>query len=186
MNKEIVLLIGRAGAGKDSVCNILCETWKDRKILRLGFADRIKESLSKTFHVPLHYFHDRILKEQPLDKLHGMSPRDACKKYGLIMRKHFWDSVWLDHVITQIKQDEEHDLVIVTDGRFLNEAAVMKDLNATMFYCDAEKRLGPVDKDAGPSETEQYLIKEQYNPTVLNNNGTYDEFVKEVLLKFVR
>lgn len=178
--KNIKVFVGRARCGKDSSYKIVNKRYgKSHSILRIGFADRIKDSLAETLQIDKKYFYDDDLKDAPLDELGGETPRDWCKKYGSLMRKQFNENIWLNHVMKKI-ENTAFDLYIITDCRFLNEAECLVKRGCELFYVDADIRLGPLPKDADVSETEQYKIKAKYKPTVIDNNTTFKHFEENV------
>jgi len=68
----IVALTGLAGVGKDTAAEIVAEILGGAAIMAL--ADLPKEMAAVHFDIPVHYFHDRDLKDTPLSAT-GKSPR---------------------------------------------------------------------------------------------------------------
>lgn len=75
----IIGLVGRAGAGKDTVADHLVAKYG---FVRIAFADKLKQIVSDLYCVPIEHFHDRELKNVPNKRLSGRNllasmPRDA-------------------------------------------------------------------------------------------------------------
>lgn len=66
MSPMLVGLVGRAGAGKDTVAEVLVARHGFR---RMAFADKLKEILSDAFDVPIEHFSDRGMKNVPHSNL---------------------------------------------------------------------------------------------------------------------
>lgn len=64
----LIGLTGRAGSGKDSVCNELISQ-SEITYERIAFADRLKVFCSRIFEVPLNHFYDRELKNKPDERI---------------------------------------------------------------------------------------------------------------------
>jgi hypothetical protein len=134
--KLIVALSGVAGAGKDTVGNILVTK---HGFTRVSFADVLKEEVSNVFSLPLHFFHDRSTKDTPLlewpilsnrltkaalgdailNEHRHYTPRLLCIYYASVMRG-FSEDIWIAKASRQM--DKLPGNVVITDLRFLNEA----------------------------------------------------------------
>ena len=57
----IVAFCGKAGAGKDTAAQVLCD---HLGFERLAFADPLKEALAIIANEPVQNFHDPVLKEE--------------------------------------------------------------------------------------------------------------------------
>lgn len=60
--KNLIGLVGRAGAGKDTVADRLV---KEHGYVRVAFADKLKIVVAEAFDVPLNFFNDRDKKNEP-------------------------------------------------------------------------------------------------------------------------
>lgn len=115
-------------------------------------------------------------KECPMDLLCGKSPRWAMQSLGTeygrnCIGKDFWTNVWL--ATLPIGPD-----IVVDDLRFLNEAALLRDMGATIIRIHRpDTRMG---FDAHPSETEQLQI--EVDDTITNfGDSTFPLMVREVV-----
>ena len=61
--KNILLLSGWKGSGKDSLASILCNKFGYK---RIAFADKLKDAISRDYNIDRSIFDDRVKKEMPL------------------------------------------------------------------------------------------------------------------------
>lgn len=131
-------------------------------------------------HVPISEFRNRVDVTQLLARLEwwldtyakaGATPRLLMQTLGTEWgRDKIYSDLWIDLFELRAKL---FDWVVCTDVRFLNEAAVIRELGGTLIKIDAEERLGP-NLDPHPSEQEMALIEADY---VIENNGTLEDFL---------
>lgn len=126
---QIIGLYGKKGSGKDTVCQFIQEI--NSNFVALAFATPIKESLANIHQIDIKYFNDPELKNQPLEKLKGKSPRDLMKWLGTdVYRRQFSDDIWIENMKSRIKKVLESGKgVIVTDCRYQNELEILKSFN---------------------------------------------------------
>ncbi len=116
MQHKIIGITGRAGAGKDTVANLLVE---HHGFHRLAIADKIKDGCAAMFGIDRGLFDDRDKKEVVIDWL-GKSPRQLAQLAGTEFgRAMIGNDVWL--------RVAGHGLVdgvryVMSDVRFENEA----------------------------------------------------------------
>jgi len=141
--KEVVLIHGKAGAGKDTLCELLTNAITGR-VRRIAFADPLKEGCSKIFGIPLEYFYDRELKEAAdlADYGYpGKTPRWLLQVVGTEMfRDLFGKDIWIQTAANTINNDTEHDVFIVTDCRFTNEVDLGTRLKDARTYISMIER----------------------------------------------
>ncbi|SMB96859.1 Dephospho-CoA kinase [Thermanaeromonas toyohensis ToBE] len=100
-----VLLIGKAGAGKDTVAEYLV---KRHGFRRYAFADKIKQIAMELWPEEFRYRKPRWLLQQVGSKLREIDPL-----------------VWVHYVFRQIEQ-ERPERVVITDGRLEEEYSVCR------------------------------------------------------------
>lgn len=124
----LIGLTGRAGAGKDTAADYLCDRYG---FMRASFAQPLKTMLEALFE-PMGIDHAHLyeppMKNLPIPALGGLSARYAMQTLGTewgrrLMGEDFWVScldaqLYLagDHRVPA------HDRLVVTDVRFPNEA----------------------------------------------------------------
>ena len=121
---RIIGLAGRAGAGKDSVANILAT---DGTTSRVAFADPLRDGLIAMFGLSLgldrHALTDPARKERLFPELET-TPRRLMQTLGTDWaRKMIHPDVWVRVMDRRIKH---HAMIsrtlVITDVRFQNEA----------------------------------------------------------------
>jgi dephospho-CoA kinase len=68
MSSILIGLIGKAGAGKDTIA----DNWVAKNnFVRIAFADKLKQIIAEVYDVPFSYFNERDLKNVPHENLSG-------------------------------------------------------------------------------------------------------------------
>lgn len=148
---KLIGLTGPAGAGKDSVADVLC---KDHGFVRYEFARPLKAMLN-VIGVACD---DRALKELP-HPLFGKSPRRMAQTLGtewmrelvnaegwLLLAGKFIDDVWRVKSL-QITEGERLERpaarrmwnakgIVITDCRFQNEAAFIAERGGVIWHIE--------------------------------------------------
>ncbi len=153
-----LLLIGRAGSGKDTVAEYLIEKYGFRKH---GFADKLKE-------VALELFPDIYLYNQ--DK-----KRSLLQQLGVKLRE-INENVWVDYLLRKIGVYAQK--LVITDCRFQNEYDILTSKHGFIpvkVNCDDRVRAERLYQRDGRRMTpaEMGHISEQLNVPCdyhLNNN----------------
>jgi hypothetical protein len=128
----IIGVAGFAGSGKGTVSDLLVDEYGFNK---LAFADPLKDAVAAIFGWPRHLLEgdtkeSREFRETP-DKFWSerfgfeVTPRWALQKQGTEAgRDVFHESIWVSALERRINSDK----VVVTDVRFPNEVAKIKEL----------------------------------------------------------
>lgn len=178
----VIGLVGRAGSGKDSMAE--CIKGSADGTMLVSVAGPIKETASVLFNVDIEYFHDREKKEEVLTQW-GMSPRQMCQKLGTEMiRKELGDNFLPMRMSASVRSELEKPdtrLVIVTDVRFEDEAALLRrEYDAVLIHIDADERIGCIPEDVHASERSIGIIAKWDEVVTLKNNGDIDQFKRDV------
>ncbi len=161
MARKIIGLIGFAGAGKDSVANILAD---DFGFSVMKNAEGLK-SMLRTFLRLRGVTNDEIarmiegdLKELPTDYLGGKSPRHAMVTLGTEWgRDLISPNLWVDTLRDRIN-NHPSERIVVSDVRFTNEADLIREMGGEIWRIDRPGTI-PVDlSKAHESETEMLSI----------------------------
>jgi hypothetical protein len=120
MTKLIIGLIGDAGAGKSTVARYL---ESDYEFEAVRFAGGLKKMMGA---LGLSLYHiEGEGKEKPTDLLGGKTPRYAMQTLGTEWgRDLIGENFWVDH---WRQEADKHELVVVEDCRFPNEAQAIRD-----------------------------------------------------------
>lgn len=119
----IIGLTGAAGAGKNTVAEILVEEYGFQAI---SFAGPIYDAVSAITGLPVEYLQDRSKKERPIGWL-GSSPRELLQTLGTEWgREMIHENLWIIIALNKVsKITEAGGSVVVTDVRFDNEAIAL-------------------------------------------------------------
>lgn len=162
---------GRAGCGKDTAANYLA---REMGFKTMAFAAPLKKTAAALFGLPEGYFHDRDLKERPLEDWDGLSPRHMLQLLGTeAVRNTFGTDFWIKRWMNEYRGLALCCDVAVTDVRFNNEAQAIRDLGGTIVHI---VRVDPNDLDdkalAHASEGGVSMSLADY---VINNEGSLND-----------
>lgn len=136
-------LCGNAGTGKDSAIEYLKSNPYSSPILRMAFADPIRE-IGKIFGFTKHQMSDRTLKET-VDPFWGFSPRTFMQKVGTEMfRDCLREDIWIKLLERRIKDLDnkfgiDPSMIFITDVRFPNEAEAIKNMGGYIIKIKREE-----------------------------------------------
>lgn len=119
----IIGLCGAAGAGKNTVADILVE---DYGFTAVSFAEPIYRAVSEITGMSVEELQDREIKEKPIAWL-GSSPRELLQTLGTEWgRKMIHGNMWIVVALNRIGEiTGGGGDVVVTDVRFDNEAMAL-------------------------------------------------------------
>lgn len=123
MLSHILLFGHRQQHGKDTCCNILEETFKEKKIpyCRSYFAKLLKQQVAERYNLDFYKMDDNNYKLSKPEHLGGLSVRDVLIKEGCAARA-IWSDVWANSVYQELLFSDAK-IGIVSDYRFPNESA---------------------------------------------------------------
>lgn len=159
----IIGISGKKYAGKDTLCNLLIE-WANVPSARIAFADALKEEVSVACGVP----------KAAID-IHKTLYRPILQWWGTEFRRGQNKQYWVNKAVLKIDEAVKSgkELIIITDVRFLSEAAVLADMGAHLIRISRPLE----NKDEHPSETE--LDGYQAWHGIVLNSGSLDDLSKE-------
>ena len=188
---KLIALCGAAGAGKDTVADML-------PARKLAFADALYREVAEAWGVDQHVLRCRDTKEKPT----GILAIQSCKAFGFWpwavenLTAPLYESSprqilqwWGDYRRAQdpdyfVKQtrtaaewaDYSGEHVVITDVRFPNEAALVRQLGGQLWQV---RRLG---YDAGGTGHASDTDGSEFRPeVVLENFGGLDDLRRKVL-----
>ena len=189
MSFPLIGVTGRAGAGKDSTCNmavqLLAENTKYSGV-RIALADPLKDACYSIFGVALglpHHTFDgtQAEKNADIEAIPGWSGRKIAQHIGTEGFRFIYPDIWTDLVYARAKGylNSGFTAVFVSDVRFINEAEYIQSKGGIIV------RVSRPAADEGEnqgikghaSEAETGLIKADY---VLDNSGTLDDLNDKV------
>lgn len=130
---QIIGLTGQAGAGKNTVADILFK----HGFTNFGFADPVYRAVATLLGVGQETLRDRAMKETPIDWL-GKSPRELLQTLGTEWgRNTIRDDIWIQIAMRQVEKviayQKGQGGVILTDVRFANEAQAIRSAGGRIW-----------------------------------------------------
>jgi thymidylate kinase len=134
---KIIGISGVARSGKDTMLDSLAEIYGNENIIRLAFADALKEEC------------DSFLKKNTgisaftSDDREKSMIRPFLVTYGTHIRRRINPRCWIEVISKTINSDKNY---AITDVRFPNEAQWIKDLKGTLIHV-SRTGVDPANKD---------------------------------------
>lgn len=166
----LIGLVGKSGAGKDTVFEMLNEIQSEREFVNIKFAQPIKEGLSAIFDLPIVFFEDTYMKETVIT--HGLTPRffmESLGKWGRDIDESFWVMLALHKL--RYNKDKSH---CFTDVRHLNEAKAIKDRGGILI------RVNRIKEGQAKLHSEKDISKIDCD-YIIDNSGSFFETRKQVI-----
>jgi hypothetical protein len=162
---KLIGVTGFARSGKDTVGQILV---REQNYVRFAFADPIKKMIADMLEMPLHKLEE--LKDQQLAHLDGLTPRYLMQTLGTewgrdMIHKDLWVRLLREKIVLHADVNPSTNIV-VTDVRFPEEVAMIRDLGGTIWKVFREDE-GPV----MPHESEGHIADIEPDKDLLNITG---------------
>jgi hypothetical protein len=172
------MLIGiksRKGGGKDTAANFLCEK---HNFVRYGFADPLKKGIREMFG-----FNDDQLwgeTKEVIDEFWNVSPREVLQYAGTelfqfelprlmpALKDKIGRGFWVKRFEKWYQENSDLNIVI-SDLRFLHEAAKIKELGGVVLELKRNTNLNEFSNHASEVELEQIIPD-----WVIDNNDTLE------------
>ena len=132
MSVILVAVSGKAGHGKDSLCDMMQENivGSPTRIETVKYADPLKDFAVNLFNLSRHQVDDQNGKIEPIEELGGITPREILQKIGTDIARNIYEDIWvykynntiagLAHFV--LSSTVKKNLIIFTpDMRFKNE-----------------------------------------------------------------
>ena len=143
MNKNIMVvgILGKAGAGKDTVARALLHRFgavaEPRFTEQFAFATLLKETAARMFRLTHSQLYDQGSKEV-IDPRWGKSPRTLLQELGSAMRAIHPDVFWRATELEIAEWHEENgspskSLAVISDCRHENEAAWIRSVGGVLL-----------------------------------------------------
>lgn len=162
-------ITGKKKSGKDAVVEMLRANITGRLVMRVGFADALKQEVAEACGVRTDYI------EANKDNFRLM-----LQGWGTdFRRKLFGDDYWIKKykaTFYDLKKLYSNTLIVTPDVRFHNEYAAIQQLGGTIIRV-RRTQFPATNSDEHPSETEQdsFVVKR-----TLYNEGTLADLEAEV------
>lgn len=178
MGGQILGLTGAAGAGKNTVADVLFR----HGFANFGFADPVYRAVGAVLGVSPDSLRDRATKEKPIEWL-GKSPRELLQTLGTEWgRSMVRDDIWIQLAMRQVQKVLEYQKgrggVILTDVRFPNEAEAIRAAGGRIWRVvrSAECLAAEAAKHSSEAGLPDELIDR-----VIENNGTQADLEAAVM-----
>lgn len=143
----LIGLVGKKGAGKDTVADFLIEK---KGYNKKAFADPLKKVVQALFLLDETQVHDQSLKEIT-DPRWSLSPRQMMQLVGTnLIRTNLGEDFWLKHI--ELGR-ENLDFIVISDVRFQNEADWVRKKGGILIRIVSNEESNSV-VDTHRSETE--------------------------------
>lgn len=136
----IVAFTGLRGHGKTTAADALVARYN---FAHINFADPVREVCHLVYGVSYIEMLDPVLKEKVLDRYPFKSPRELLQQIGTEMFRGFIDDTWIkafERAVTQAQIDGLPG-VVCSDCRFLNEAAALRAMGASLIRITDPRKL---------------------------------------------
>jgi glycosyltransferase involved in cell wall biosynthesis len=164
------MLHGKSRNGKDTFFELLKKV--RTFIIRLSFADALKESYSNLFRVKLT---DLYNENKEKHRLSLIKFAECCREIE--------DTVWVQSVFNKLKIYDETNFAVITDFRNKNEYEIIKK-----FFNNEKRKVITIkiNNDRVKGASSDFYLEDFNFDYVIDNNGTleeYEEKVKELISK---
>lgn len=180
MKKIVFVVFGNAGAGKDTLAEILCDLIPGSK--RIAFADPLKNAARHLLGIPQHILYgDKDQKET--FTVYDRTAREWLQWIGTEMgREAIHKDVWV-HRSADYVRGGDHRTFVISDGRFDNERVELSKylgnqvrvINVLIIRTAVEVNL------SHPSESEVFRMRQRQEAgeplfdVTIRNDGTIDD-----------
>lgn len=155
--KLIIGITGRKRSGKDEICKELIRLAQldGLKAERIGFADALKEEVSKAVGLPIEAIEERKHLFRPLLQWWGTDFKRALAG----------NDYWVEILGVKIRKSDAN-VIIVPDIRFENEAHFVSMRNGYIIKVERNQD-GPLDSHPSEAGISDFFI----NSTIENNES---------------
>ena len=148
----IVAFTGKKRHGKSTAAQALVR----RGFTLINFADPVRKVAHDVYGLSYEEMERDDLKEAPIDRWPFLSPRDILKLVGTDMFRTHLPQTWTEWFRRAVRECGNRN-VVCGDLRFLNEAALIANLDGCTARVFNPRRPAPTDTHA--SEAEMDLIR---------------------------
>lgn len=179
MQNIIVGLFGQAASGKDTVAAMIAPRLinyidYDRPLItRVAFANNVKKIFCDYFGVDTAFIEQWKRNPEPPPGF-LMSVRQGLQMIGDGFRK-IKPSVWIDKVLNKMEN------VVITDGRYLNEAKTIKEKGGIVVLLDrpTHRNKDQNDSEKIMGEVTDYFANEKVDGVISDPNyPMFDYYLK--------
>ena len=174
---KLIGITGPARSGKDTIGDMLCDNYP---MFPIGFADALKNAAATLLNRSEREMHglDDFDRELILPEW-GFSTRHFLQVLGTEgCRKLFREDFWINRVKIEIKG---HDNVVITDVRFENEAAFVREMGGEVWHVTRDTAFNSgLDQEAKAHASEVGVKFVPLKDYLILNDGTLDNLWERV------
>lgn len=159
---KVIGICGEARCGKDTFAEKLYQ----KGYVRLSMADPIKDAAKLLFG----FDNDQLYgsEKDQIDERYGTMPRKILQQLGTDFCRSFHDDIFVNRLV---ERAHAHDLVVVPDIRFPNEASAIKDqLNGVLIRIRRPETT--ILAEASKQHISETLFDQIHADFVIENNGS--------------
>lgn len=195
MNRlPIIGILGHARVGKDTAArHMVSRLYLSYSI---AFADKFKHMLSELYGIPLEYFYDDDLKDNPLPNLPGKTPRILMQETGEHFRQRD-PQVWINYTLKRARKllsDQPRDIlisdlmfnaskhsIIISDIRYNSEVLAIRDAGGEVIKISKPGQDGQQQGlKAHISERDQDTVPEHLLAAHIVNDGNLEDLYSKL------
>lgn len=171
----VVGMIGKAGSGKDTVGEYLCEKYGFQC---MSLADPLKRGLQEMLIISDEYSNDRSKRDEPLPGMPDWTLRKLWQFVGTeLMRNQVDTLIWIKSLIKRYPKTSEN--IVVTDVRFPDEIEHIRGRSGCPVFFIRVTRPGFVGTDVGIKNHASEIHDLEGDFTIVNS-GTIEELCERV------
>lgn len=155
--------------GKDTLYEIAKNLYPDKKIIRVAFADPLKDEVEEVFLKPYGFDKTIFLDDNKKDIF-----RPILQGWGSFRRELFDKNYWVNKALENMTDQDA--IYIITDARYLNELHELSKIGAIKINI---KRNNQFSEKEHSSEVELDNHLDMFDYTI-DNNGTIEEFKNKI------
>jgi hypothetical protein len=189
----VVLIVGKKGAGKDTLASaLIARGWK-----RFAYADTLKEGLCALMGWDMNRFEHPIKEE--IDPEWNTSPRQMCQLLGteFLRQQCAFFNTTIYHPDTLIgfnasfhikrlhmklcdfiREHPDVPGIIITDGRFHDELSYVRDFLKGQLWKVERTTANSTDTHASEIYIDEF--PREWFHRIINNNGTIEDLHKSI------
>lgn len=157
---RIVAITGKRGHGKTTAAQALEQQgWR-----HINYGDPLRKVVHLVYGLSYEEMLDPILKEKELRRWPYLSPRAILQQVGTEMFRDYLDDTW---VKAFERECEQYSHVVCSDLRFLNEAASLRAMKATIIRVENPRK--PMRDAASLHRSEREMDEIVVDWTVVND-----------------
>jgi hypothetical protein len=161
---RIIGLSGRAGAGKDTVADILV---RERGYTKIALADPLKRICREAFAGKMtdeHLWGPSEKRNEPIEALGGLTARKALQTLGTEWGRACYPNIWIDKCLFNIENREftwnQKPVFVIPDVRFLNELKAIHAAGGEVWRIIRNNEEGGLQGEAAAHVSENELTDE--------------------------